>query len=124
MSSTGRGTLPGVWDEWGCPSEDPRWVERSTKRSRTGQVTLSKIRHRWEGPPDGLGSGVRRHSLEVRDGSGDDTKGLGRVWEPSRKYGTGWGTLLVFRNTLGTLPEVRDESGDPPGGPGRVGGPN
>ena len=49
---------------------------------------------------------------EVRDGSWDDRGGLGRVGGPSRKSGTGWGTIGV----------VRDGSGETPRGPGLVEG--
>ena len=70
-----------------------------------GSEDLLEVQDRLGDPPVGLGR-VGRHSLEVRDGSVDNTKGLGRIGEVSRKFGTGRGTLLVVRNTSGTLPEV------------------
>ena len=43
---------------------------------------------------------------------------------PSRRYGTGRGTLPEFRDGLEILGEVRDGSGDAPRGSGLVGGPS
>ena len=56
---------PGVWDAWGCPSEYPRRVGRSSVRSGTGRVTL----------PVWVGRSSRRSGTgwlvlpEVQDGS-------------------------------------------------------
>ena len=53
-----------------------------------------------------------RDRREVRDGSGDPRRSLGRVQDPGG--GPGWGTVG----------EVRDLSGERWGGPGMVGGPS
>ena len=52
--------------------------------------------------------------MEVRDWLGDPRGGTGRVGQPSRRFGTG----------RGTLEEVRNELGYPKRGPGQVGGPS
>ena len=63
------------------------------------------------GEPSGRSGTGRRTLGEVRDGSRDPVKILGRVVGPLVKFGTG----------RGTLGEIWEGSGDTPGGRGRVG---
>ena len=77
-----------------------------------GQETLGKVRDGWGTPRGGSvqvrgptkRSGTGRGTLGVRDGLGDTRGGLGRVGEPSERSG-------MDRVILG---EVRDGSGDHP----------
>ena len=112
-----------VWDGWGGPSKDPKYVGKSYGRSGTGRGTHPKI----------------------RDGSGDRKEGPGRVVGPSQRSGMGWGILPKVQDGLGDpsggpgwvggpsirfgtgredLQGVWDGSRDPQGDPRRVGGPS
>ena len=87
-----------------------------------GRLTLGVVRDGSEDP------------REVQGRVGDPLGCPGRVWEPSCRFGTGWGTVVGpgrvagpsgrSGTVWGNLGEVRDGSGDPPGGMGRVGGPS
>ena len=93
-----------------------------TGRSETDHGTIGEV---WDSSGD---------PGEVRDGSEDPRGGPGRVGGPSRRSGTGWGTLREFRNgsldSRGSLGRVggpwggSGRVGDPRGGPGRFVGPS
>ena len=65
----------------------------------TGRVTLGEVRdgsgdlRGVPGRVKGTIGVVRARSGELRDGSGDSRKSSGQVGGPSRRFGTGRGTL-------------------------------
>ena len=61
---------------------------------------------------------------DVSDRSGDPLGCPGQVGGPSRRFGTGWGTLLEVWDGSEDPLKVRDGSEDPFEGPGWVVGPS
>ena len=138
-SGMGHGTLREVWDgTWtlpdirdgsrdppegpghvGRPRGGPGQVGGPSCRFGTGQGNLPEV---WDGSRDPRGGLVRVEA--PREGSGwfgDPPGGPRWVGGPSRRSGTGWGTLPVVQDGSGNLLEVRDGPEHPQGGPGRVG---
>ena len=122
-SGTGWGTHREVRD----PRGEPDWVKGPSKKSVTGQGTLSEVQNwlgntlggpvRVVGPSWWSETGRLTHG-KVRDGPGEHRggpgrEGPGRVWEPAGRAGTGWAAIGEVRDWSENLREFRDGLGDP-----------